>query len=83
MTQMTEDAKREMVKQKERLAILEESVDRKVETLEEEHFKLSRLQVRNNQSRGAQTLCHVMYDEIYTMRHVGCKMGQLSACPSI
>nr|CAB3265658.1 E3 ubiquitin-protein ligase BRE1B [Phallusia mammillata] len=44
MAQVTEDAKKEMEKQKERLNILEESVDRKVESLEEEHFKLSRLQ---------------------------------------
>uniref|UniRef100_H2XT97 E3 ubiquitin protein ligase n=1 Tax=Ciona intestinalis TaxID=7719 RepID=H2XT97_CIOIN len=44
MTQIREDLLRDVEKKKERLSILEESMDRKVENLEEEHFKLSRLQ---------------------------------------
>ncbi|XP_076817481.1 E3 ubiquitin-protein ligase BRE1A-like [Clavelina lepadiformis] len=44
MTQVTEDIKRELEKYKGRVVILEESMDRKVESLEEEHFKLSRMQ---------------------------------------
>ena len=45
MTQVTEDIKRELEKYKGRVVILEESMDRKVESLEEEQFKLSRMQV--------------------------------------
>ena len=45
LAQHAEDMKREMDQSKDKVLVLEESIDRKVEQLEEEHFKLSRLQV--------------------------------------
>uniref|UniRef100_H2YL06 E3 ubiquitin protein ligase n=1 Tax=Ciona savignyi TaxID=51511 RepID=H2YL06_CIOSA len=44
MSQLREDLLRELEKKKQRLLVVEELVDRKVELLEEEHFKISRLQ---------------------------------------
>lgn len=44
LAQHAEDMKREMDLSKDKVLVLEESIDRKVEQLEEEHFKLSRLQ---------------------------------------
>merc|ERR1712136_194184 len=44
LAQHAEDMKREMDQSKDKVLVLEESIDRKVEQLEEEHFKLSRLQ---------------------------------------
>ena len=46
MTQSTEDIKRDLEKQKLKVSNLQEQVDIKVENLVEEHFKLSRLQVK-------------------------------------
>ncbi|XP_077967389.1 E3 ubiquitin-protein ligase BRE1B-like [Styela clava] len=44
LSQMKEDLQRDLGKARERARIAEESVDRKIETIEEEHFKLSRAQ---------------------------------------
>lgn len=45
MSQAAEDMKRELEKQQKKGSTLEEQVNEKIEKLEEEHFKLSRLQV--------------------------------------
>lgn len=42
---MSEDLQRDLTKARERARIAEESVDRKIETIEEENFKLSRARV--------------------------------------
>uniref|UniRef100_H2YL13 E3 ubiquitin protein ligase n=1 Tax=Ciona savignyi TaxID=51511 RepID=H2YL13_CIOSA len=56
MSQLREDLLRELEKKKQRLLVVEELVDRKVELLEEEHFKISRLQV------GASTNIFILED---------------------
>lgn len=45
LSQMSEDLRRDLVKARERARVSEESVDRKIETIEEENFKRSRAQV--------------------------------------
>lgn len=42
--QETEDLKREMEKYEQRITTLEETIEKKVENLEEEHFRVSRIQ---------------------------------------
>lgn len=42
---MSEDLRRDLAKARERARVSEESVDRKIETIEEENFKRSRAQV--------------------------------------